>query len=167
MTFSSLHRGARWVPIALMLGSLGCAQQESAAPQAAELQRVARGSDRPTVDWGDAPFAARTLAQRLRARHTRDLPAGEPIDPHALRWVATHDRWMVVRARALSLADDASPEMRALIVPLLAEPATHPLMLCGALDASRAFVGDPEIDALRGQLQTHDDPRVRRRAEAP
>ena len=80
--------------------------------------------------------------------------------------VAEHDPAMVVRGRALSLLRDTTPETRGLVASILASPDSHPILLCGALEASRAFAGDPEMAAQRDALLDHADPRVRHAAQA-
>ncbi len=133
---------------------------ESPAP--ASAPSVARATS-PTrdADWTNAPWSARTLAQRLRARHTADLPT--EVDPAAARWVATHDRWLVIRARALSMLRDDSEETRALITDVLDDEASHPILLSAAVVAGRASSSET-LSARAAQFADHPDPRVRHAA---
>lgn len=148
--------------LVLVAGMAGCAAEE--AGRSAAALETDPTQERAAFEWSRAPFAARTLAQRLRARHTHDLP--EQVDPVAARWVAEHDPAMVVRGRALSLLRDTTPETRALVASILASPESHPILLCGALEASRAFAGDAEMAGWRDTLRDHADPRVRHASRA-
>jgi hypothetical protein len=113
------------------------------------------------LDWTGAPWSARTLAQRLRARHAADLPT--EVDPAAARWVATHDRWLVIRARALSMLRDDSEATHALIADVLDDEASHPVLLSAAVAAARASSSET-LAARAAEFAEHPDPRVRHAA---
>lgn len=124
----------------------------------------------PTVVLAQAPAGTETLALRLRARHARDLPTPAELRSEAdlarLRWLAEHDRRIVVRARALlSLVGDRAVSTRALVLRVLDSGA--PTMVRAA--ALRATTGW-SIDATwRARLETwaeSSDPRLRAEALA-
>ena len=124
----------------------------------------------PTIVLAQAPAGAETLALRLRARHARDLPRPEDLRSEAelarLRWLAEHDRRLVVRVRALLLlVGDRSATTRALVLRVLDSNA--PAMVRAA--ALRATTGW-SIDATwRARLETwaeSSDPRLRAEALA-
>ncbi len=124
----------------------------------------------PTIVLAQAPTGAETLALRLRARHARDLPRPAELRSEAdlarLRWLAEHDRRMVVRARALlSLVGDRAVSTRALVLRVLDSGA--PAMVRAA--ALRATTGWSIDAAWRARLETwaeSSDPRLRAEALA-
>lgn len=120
------------------------------AVSSAQAQRAPEGSD--------------VLAQRLLARHTRDLPrpdeVADAVSASRLRWLAEHHPRVVVRARALLLlAPHRDPDTRALVLRVL--DAEVPALVHAA--ALRACASWPLDAALRSRLRRfadHADPRL-------
>ena len=111
-----------------------------------------------------APAGTDALAARLRARHVRDLPRAEtlraPLDLARLRWLAEHDRWLVVRTRALLLlGTDPAPDTRALILRVL--DSTQPAIVrAAALRATEAWSLDRGLRDRLQRLAGEADPRL-------
>jgi hypothetical protein len=112
-----------------------------------------------------APEGSDVLAQRLLARHGRDLPRtdelADPTSVSRLRWLAEHHPRVVVRARALLLLATQEPhaDTRALVLRVLDSEA--PALVHAA--ALRACASWPLDAALRTRLRRfadHPDPRL-------
>lgn len=150
-----------------LLGLLAAPASTSAQPPDVQATRSTvphAEADGAEADGSTAPAGTQALAARLRARHVRDLPRAEslraPLDLARLRWLAEHDRWLVVRARALLLlATDRAPETHALILRVL--DSTQPVIVrAAALQATEAW---PLERGLRDRLQRlarEADPRL-------
>lgn len=154
----------------LRLGVIGCllglllAAPASTSAQPPDVQAERSTVPNAEADGSTAPAGTQALAARLRARHVRDLPRAEslraPLDLARLRWLAEHDRWLVVRARALLLlATDGAPETHALVLRVL--DSTQPAIVrAAALRATEAWPLDRGLrDRLR-RLAREADPRL-------
>lgn len=116
------------------------------------------------------PEGAEALAQRLRARHARDLPRAESLRaPEALvrlRWLAERHRLLLVRARALLLlAGDPSPESRAVVLRVL-DSNQAALVRAAALRATSSWPLDRDLRVRLERLAAEADPRLHGPARA-
>jgi len=112
----------------------------------------------------EVPTGTDAILSRLRARHVEDLPTPEdlaayPDAPASLRHIATTERHMVTRARALALLRiDASDATRTLLLDTIREG--HPSLVAAAIEGSAALPLEGELATLVEAARGSTDPRV-------
>lgn len=115
----------------------------------------------------EGPADASAIASLLGARHVEDLPSEETLRAHedpaaTLRWIASHHRRMVIRARALqSLRFFDDEATRDYLLEVLASDAHPMLHAAAATGTARLTLDGPLRSALLG-VRDGGDPRVER-----
>ncbi len=124
-----------------------------------------------TTGLANAPEGVVRLTAHLRARHARDLPRPAHLASYndaasALRWIATHDRRMIVRARALAtLQYDASDATRSLLLGVLRDRSAHASLRAAAIMGTEGLSMTEPLRTELAAAQRDRDPRVRHAAE--
>jgi hypothetical protein len=148
----------RYIVLSIVLGAVACSPASREEP--------------PTEATADAPPSAEAIASLLGARHVEDLPDEATLARHedpaaALRWIASHDGRMVIRARALSSLrfydDDAT---RAHLLEVLRSDDAHPVLEAAAAEGTARLTLDDELRQALASARAGGDPRVERAVDA-